>query len=340
MKENRALSGGLCALGCEVLYGLSYLFTKRTADAASALALLGWRFIVALAVMSLCVALGLVKIRLRGRRLWPLLRVALFCPCLYFIGETVGIRETTVTESGVFLACVPALSLLASAVILKKKPTRRQVVGISITFLGVMTTVIAVGISSSLSPMGYAALMLAVAAYALYSVFVDLASDYTGAEITYAMLLSGAAFYGLLALGEAAAHGALTALLTPVNGSPWEMGKLLYWPYLPAALVIWRMTPERQGRGGHCLLLAAMPLCMTGLCWLLPGRGLRLWSLILAGGLTLHGQVLVRRLRGGELLWYVLAILLGIAYLLLTVRAPSAGPFTDPSAPAMAAIPF
>ena len=205
MKENRALSGGLCALGCEVLYGLSYLFTKRTAGAASALALLGWRFIVALAVMSLCVALGLVKIRLRGRRLWPLLRVALFCPCLYFIGETVGIRETTVTESGVFLACVPALSLLASAVILKKKPTRRQ----------------AVGISSSLSPMGYAALMLAVAAYALYSVFVDLASDYTGAEITYAMLLSGAAFYGLLALGEAAAHGTLTALLTlPVkNGA-------------------------------------------------------------------------------------------------------------------------
>lgn len=132
----------------------------------------------------------------------------------------------------------------------------------------------------------------------------------------------------------------LTALLTPVNGSPWEMGKLLYWPYLPAALVIWRMTPERQGRGGHCLLLAAMPLCMTGLCWLLPGRGLRLWSLILAGGLTLHGQVLVRRLRGGELLWYVLAILLGIAYLLLTVRAPSTGPFADPSAPAMAAIPF
>ena len=122
---------------------------------------------------------------------------------------------------GVFLACVPALSLLASAVILKKKPTRRQVVGISITFLGVMTTVIAVGISSSLSPAGYAALTLAVAAYALYSVFVDLASDYTGAEITYAMLLSGAAFYGLLALGEAAAHGTLTALLTlPVkNGA-------------------------------------------------------------------------------------------------------------------------
>ena len=158
MKDNRILTGSLCALGCEVLYGLSYLFTKQTAETASPLALLGWRFVVALSAMSLCVALGFIPVRLKGRRLGPLLHVALFCPCLYFIGETVGIRETTVTESGVFLACVPALSLLASTVILKKKPTKRQIIGILVTFLGVMTTVVAVGLSSSLSPVGYAAL--------------------------------------------------------------------------------------------------------------------------------------------------------------------------------------
>ncbi len=228
MKDNRVLTGSLCALGCEVLYGLSYLFTKQTAETASPLALLGWRFVVALAAMSLCVALEFIPVRLKGRRLGPLLRVALFCPCLYFIGETVGIRETTVTESGVFLACVPALSLLASTVILKKKPAKRQIIGILVTFLGVMTTVVAVGLSSSLSPVGYAALMLAVVAYALYSVFVDLAADYTGAEITYVMLCSGAAFYGLLALGEAAAHGALSELLTLPARSGTFLAAVLY----------------------------------------------------------------------------------------------------------------
>lgn len=228
MKDNRVLTGSLCALGCEVLYGLSYLFTKQTAETASPLALLGWRFVVALAAMSLCVTLGFIPVWLKGRRLGPLLRVALFCPCLYFIGETVGIRETTVTESGVFLACVPALSLLASTVILKKKPTKRQIIGILVTFLGVMTTVVAVGLSSSLSPVGYAALMLAVVAYALYSVFVDLAADYTGAEITYVMLCSGAAFYGLLALGEAAAHGALSELLTLPARSGTFLAAVLY----------------------------------------------------------------------------------------------------------------
>ena len=228
MKDNRVLTGSLCALGCEVLYGLSYLFTKQTAETASPLALLGWRFVVALAAMSLCVALGFIPVRLKGRQLGPLLRVALFCPCLYFIGETVGIRETTVTESGVFLACVPALSLLVSTVVLKKKPTKRQIIGILVTFLGVMMTVVAVGLSSSLSPVGYAALMLAVAAYALYSVFVDLAADYTGAEITYVMLCSGAAFYGLLALGEAAAHGALSELLTLPARSGTFLAAVLY----------------------------------------------------------------------------------------------------------------
>lgn len=74
--------------------------------------------------------------------------------------------------------------------------------------------------------------------------------------------------------------------------------------------------------------------------WLLPGRWLRLWSLVLAGGLTLHGTVLSRRVPGGELVWYVLAILVGIAYLLLTVGAPDIGPFADPAAAAMGTIPF
>ena len=87
-------------------------------------------------------------------------------------------------------------------------------------------------------------------------------------------------------------------------------------------------------------VLAAMPLCMAGLCWLLPGRWLRLWSLVLAVGLTLHGTVLSRRVPGGELVWYVLAILVGIAYLLLTVGAPDIGPFADPAAAAMGTIPF
>lgn len=58
MKKSRSriLWGCLCAVGCETLFGLSYICTKEATLAASALTLLGWRFFVAAAFMALCAA--------------------------------------------------------------------------------------------------------------------------------------------------------------------------------------------------------------------------------------------------------------------------------------------
>ena len=205
--------GILCAIGCEALYGLSYIFTKQATACASELALLGWRFFLAVLVMSFCVLLGFIKVNLKGKPLKPLLLVALCSPCIYFIAETIGISHTTASESGVFLACIPIASLIASTLILKEKPSKMQLIGILITLVGVLITVFAVSASSSLSILGYAFLLVAVVSYALYSVFVDKAAAYTGAEITYVMLLSGAALFILLAVAEAGFHGTLSELI-------------------------------------------------------------------------------------------------------------------------------
>ncbi len=205
--------GILCAVGCETLYGLSYIFTKQATACASELALLGWRFFLAVLVMSLCVLLDFIKVNLKGKPLKPLLLVALCSPCVYFIAETIGISHTTASESGVFLACIPVASLIASTLILKEKPSKMQLIGILITLAGVLITVFAVSASSSLSVLGYAFLLVAVVSYALYSVFVDKAAAYTGAEITYVMLLSGAALFVLLAVAEAGFHGTLSELV-------------------------------------------------------------------------------------------------------------------------------
>ena len=53
MKQKDTTIGCLCAVGCEILYGMSYIFTKQATDEASALYLLGWRFFLAFAVMSI-----------------------------------------------------------------------------------------------------------------------------------------------------------------------------------------------------------------------------------------------------------------------------------------------
>lgn len=214
IKRDHILTGSFCALGCEILYGLSYIFTKQATSEVSALSLLGWRFLLAFIVMSILAGTGFIKIRLKGRNVKPLLWIALFSPGIYFIGETFGISHTTASESGAFLACIPVASLIASSLILKKKPTKKQILGILVTLAGVLLTVFAVGVSSSFSFTGYAFLLTAVISYAMYCVFVEKAEKFAGEEITYVMLATGAVIFMILAVIEALNNGTIELLVT------------------------------------------------------------------------------------------------------------------------------
>lgn len=208
------LIGLLCAIGCEMLFGLSYIFTKQVTDHISPFSLLGWRFLVSALLMGFCAALGIVKIDLKGKPVKPLLRVAIFCPACYFIGETIGINYTSASESGVFLSCIPVISLLTSSLILRKKPEVRQAVGILITLTGVIVTILAAGVTLNFSLLGYAMLSVAAVSYALYSVYVEKARNYSEGEVTFVMLLAGAVLFVMLAVAEAVWGGDLCALLS------------------------------------------------------------------------------------------------------------------------------
>ena len=211
--KNAVLTGCLCAACCEILHGMSYAFTKHSTGVAGVFFVLGWRFLLAAAVMTLGIAAGLIKVRFRGKPLKPLLHVVLLCPCVYFLGETLGISRTTSTECGIFVACIPVVSLIASAAILKNRPSRLQVAGIVTTLAGMVTCVAAAGMTSSLSVPGYLFLSVAVISYSLFFVCVDKASAYTGAELAYAMQIAGAVLFTALAVLEAVRKGCLGDLV-------------------------------------------------------------------------------------------------------------------------------
>lgn len=159
----------------------------------------------------------------------------------------------------------------------------------------------------------------------------------------WAFLLAAAAAVLLRGLAQALPCPA-TEVLSPMNESPWELGKLVFWPYLAAALLLWRLEPEDgTSRGGHCAALLAATALMILLCRLLWGV-MPLWLLFsaaAAGGMALYHFLLRRRLRGGELVWYLLAILMGVAYLILTALPLTGGIFLDPrDAAVMGVIPF
>lgn len=130
----------------------------------------------------------------------------------------------------------------------------------------------------------------------------------------------------------------LTRVLYPISGSPWELGKLALWPGLCAALVLRRLDGG-SSRSGLCaaILLSVGAAMALGTAALAP---VLLCPLAAAVGLASYALVL-RRLRGGELLWYTALILLSIAYILFTILPPSGALFTDPGGvSAVAPIPF
>lgn len=202
MKKNTILLGIIAAVLCETLFGFSYLFTKSVSQVASAWEILSWRFLLAFFCLVLLRLLGIIKINFNHKNLKPLLLLSLFQPIIYFTAETLGISQTTASESGAFLACIPVVTLLFSSSILRKKPSRYQLVGILTTLIGVLICTLASGLKTSFSWSGYFFLALAVVAYSLYSIFVEKAEEFDSLEKTYIMVASGAIIFTGLALIE------------------------------------------------------------------------------------------------------------------------------------------
>ena len=206
------------AATCEILFGLSFIFTKSITAQVSDLALISWRFVTAFLFINLYYLISRRRININGRNLKPLTRIAILNPIIYFICETIGIRMTTASESGAFLACIPVVALIMSSLILKEWPSRWQVVGVITTLIGIIIAVFAAGGSTHFSLVGYLILGLAVISYALYCVDVERASQFSSLEITYFMLASGCLTFGLFALSQGFLAGDLKEiLLLPVS---------------------------------------------------------------------------------------------------------------------------
>ena len=208
--KNKIVLGCFAAATCEILFGLSFIFTKSITAQVSDLALISWRFVTAFLFINLYFLVSRRRININGRNLKPLTRM------------------TTASESGAFLACIPVVALIMSSLILKEWPSRWQVVGVITTLIGIIIAVFAAGGSTHFSLVGYLILGLAVVSYALYCVDVERASQFSSLEITYFMLASGCLTFGLFALSQSFLAGDLKELLLLPVSNPKFTITILY----------------------------------------------------------------------------------------------------------------
>jgi len=167
------------------------------------------RFALATAALALLGRLGLVKYRFRGKPFLPLALLCVFQPILYFTFETFGLREVASSTAGLIIGALPAAVAALSVPMLRERLSLRQAAGLALSIAGVILIVSSGEASGAVeggtkdSLRGVLLVVGALVSAAFYNVYSRRASvHYRPAETTLAMMASGAAFFGALAVVE------------------------------------------------------------------------------------------------------------------------------------------
>ena len=204
------------------IWGFTFLASRIAQDYGTPFVLLFWRFALAFALLNLLRLTGRFPVRLRGRKLWPVLLAGLFEPMLYFPCEQYGLKLTSTSFSGVMVALIPLCSLVYGAVFLHEKATWRQVVFSVLSVAGVIVlAVYATGIGAG-SFLGFLILLGTVFAGAGYIVACRACSgSFTAFERTYITCGMGAAAFGVLSVLEH--RHDLSAVVLPMTHTPFAL---------------------------------------------------------------------------------------------------------------------
>ncbi|MBO4419082.1 MAG: DMT family transporter [Oscillospiraceae bacterium] len=224
IKDRSTLLATLAAVCCHSFWGVSFLASRTGLDSAHVFVLLSHRFLLSFLVMH-CFPRQVGRLREAKGALLPLLALGLAQPVIYFLGEQYGILHSTTSFSGVMIAMIPVVSTLAAAPILKERPTAGQLVFSLLSVGGVIGIGLMNGSSGVLDGIGVAALLVAVAGAAAYSLLSrSISSKASPFARTYAMMGLGALVFTVLALIQC--KGSLAEYIRPLGESSYLLSVL------------------------------------------------------------------------------------------------------------------
>ncbi|OCL27021.1 permease [Orenia metallireducens] len=202
-----------------LIFGFSFLFTKRALDYLDTFHLLALRFTFAALLLMVLKALGVIKIDFKGKRLGLLILLGVCQPIVYFICETIGLELTTSSEAGMMIALIPVLVTILGAIFLQEVPDKKQLLFIIISVIGVIFIVVMKGnreVDGNL--LGIFTLLGAVFSAAFYNIISRKSSlQFKPIEITYLMMIMGAGVFNSIFIFNHFRERTIANYLTPLT---------------------------------------------------------------------------------------------------------------------------
>ena len=191
MKDNKTLLATLAALGAQVIFGFSFMFTKIALKHASPLTVIADRYIVAFLGLTVVMIATKTKIKLH-KNIWKLVLMSVFQPVLYFIFETYGIQMTTSAFSSIMISMIPVMCMIGGIFILGEVPSPAQYVFTALSVGGVVIMSLVGKAEGTVTVLGIVLLLGAVISSVGYNTLSrKISAEFTVLERTYAMTLIG-----------------------------------------------------------------------------------------------------------------------------------------------------
>ena len=194
------MAATLAALGAQVIFGFSFMFTKIALESASPMTVIANRYMVASLGLSLVMLITKTKINLK-RNLTKLIMMSVFQPVLYFVFESYGIKLTTSAFSSVVISMIPVVSMVSGIFVLKEVPSPLQYVFSFLSVGGVVIMSLAGSADGTVSAAGIILLLGAVFSSVAYNVTSrKISAEFSVFERTYAMTVIGLIVFTLISV--------------------------------------------------------------------------------------------------------------------------------------------
>ncbi len=179
-----------------IFWGLSFVWTKIVFTSYGPVTTLTLRLIISTIVLSLFILVTGKRERIQRSDLKIFILLAFLEPFCYFIGESFGLKLVSATLAAVIITTIPLVTPVFAWFLLKERLTWINVLGLVISFFGVVVIVVGRDFQLTASPAGLLLLGFAVLSAVGYGLLVKkVAGRYSSLTIVNVQNFIGILFF-------------------------------------------------------------------------------------------------------------------------------------------------
>lgn len=194
--KNKGIIVHIAGVIAMIIWGLSFIWSSQTYKSLNPTATIFLRLVIATAFFSAILFSFRLNEKIRREHLKLFAIAALFEPFLYFIFEGYGLIYTSPIISSAIIAMIPLVTPVAAAIFLKERLSAMNIVGLIVSFTGVIVMLLNKDMELSASPLGIMFLFLTVLVAVGYSIaLIKLTHLYKPMTVTWMQNIIGMIYF-------------------------------------------------------------------------------------------------------------------------------------------------